>query len=254
MTAQTKTVVTQHGEKVQFDPNSIGSADNGLTALNKNVQLGGELNKRTTIKASTTNTIAISGLTSSNNTSDTPVVATADGTLKKGAFPMINILPDDIGTVIAIDGKLEVAQEISAMITANLNIAGTTGNIPTPLGGMTKVFIDNRHTFYSDSNTNYFTIKTTGIYAVNINVPVTPSAASTPAVGVWCNTDNKWVARVNLDAVQKVPLTLMTSITLDASKTYSFRVINTVDLLVEALNYGTSGTGPVGFFSIKRLK
>lgn len=49
LTAQTETVVTVNGQKVDIDINTITTANNGLTASNPNVQLGGKLIKPTTI-------------------------------------------------------------------------------------------------------------------------------------------------------------------------------------------------------------
>nr|WP_199002804.1 hypothetical protein [Flavobacterium sp. ASV13] len=75
ITAQTKTMVTMYGEKVQINPNSLATANNGLTATNGNVQLGGSLVQPTTITASTTNTLALSGLQSSVSEADNLIVA-----------------------------------------------------------------------------------------------------------------------------------------------------------------------------------
>ncbi|WP_426483940.1 hypothetical protein [Flavobacterium sp. 2] len=75
--AQTKTVVTSNGEKVAIHPN----ANNGLTAENGNVQLGGDLVKPTTIQASSVNTLSVTGL-QSGTTSDKVMVSDASGVLK----------------------------------------------------------------------------------------------------------------------------------------------------------------------------
>lgn len=74
--AQTKTLVTMYGEKVQITPNSLATANNGLTTSNGNVQLGGILTEpTTTLVTSSSNTFAISGLQNSLSSTDNLVVA-----------------------------------------------------------------------------------------------------------------------------------------------------------------------------------
>ncbi len=75
--AQTKTVVTQYGEKVTIHPN----ANNGLTAENGDVQLRGELIKPTAIKVSPVNTLSVIGLQAGVN-SDKIMVSDVSGVLK----------------------------------------------------------------------------------------------------------------------------------------------------------------------------
>ncbi|WP_426483939.1 hypothetical protein [Flavobacterium sp. 2] len=75
--AQTKTVVSPNGEKVTINAN----VNNGLTAENGNVQLGGELVKPTAIQASSVNTLSVTGL-QSGTTSDKVIVSDASGVLK----------------------------------------------------------------------------------------------------------------------------------------------------------------------------
>ena len=57
--------------------------ENGLTKNGNNVQLGGTLIKPTTLATDATNTLKISGLQSGSLASDSLVVASADGTLKR---------------------------------------------------------------------------------------------------------------------------------------------------------------------------
>ncbi|MFB9076426.1 hypothetical protein ACFFLS_24435 [Flavobacterium procerum] len=250
MMPQAKTVVTQYGEKVVVHPN----ANNGLNTNNGFVQLGGELMQPTTIKTTGANTLAISDLTVSTDTSDTPIVTTAAGVLKKGAFPSINIIPDDIGTVMAIDGKLEVAQEITALMSTNFLLGVTTGKA---IGNITNVLIDNKGTFTGTGTTNSFKVKTDGLYFITINLPILNAGSGTPAIGVYCDTDDEWVTRISSEAKDvRINLTLLTSLSLSAAKTYSFRaaVSAGASATVEAVNSGTTGNGPVAFFSVKRLR
>lgn len=59
--AQTETVVTVNGKKIQVALNA-GTSDNGLTSDNGKIQLGGDLIKPTTIATSDINTLKIGGL------------------------------------------------------------------------------------------------------------------------------------------------------------------------------------------------
>lgn len=64
--------------------NVLDSAQNGLTSLNGKVSLGGTLNKPTTIKTDSVNTIAIAGLKSGDLVTDSVLVANGTtGTVKR---------------------------------------------------------------------------------------------------------------------------------------------------------------------------
>ncbi|MBS7254299.1 hypothetical protein [Flavobacterium branchiicola] len=79
--AQTETMVTINGKKVQVNPNSIATANNGLTATSGNVQLGGALAKPTTVTTDATNTLTLSGLQTGAAT-DNVMVRDASGIVK----------------------------------------------------------------------------------------------------------------------------------------------------------------------------
>ncbi|MFB9076431.1 hypothetical protein ACFFLS_24460 [Flavobacterium procerum] len=254
--AQTKTAVSPYGEKITVNT----SANNGLTNNNGTLELNGELIKPTTIATTTTNTLKLNGLSTSADTNDKPIAVTADGTIKKAAFPVVNILPSDIGTVIVLNGKLEVAQEISALLAADFPI-GTSSPAVKVIPNISNVLIDNKGTFASDGTGNSFTVTADGLYAVTINTQVNNTnnvKGGNPTIGVWCNTDNQWLCKINNETGNdyKVNLTLLTSVTMSASKTYSFRAgysTNTTATIV-AVNSGTTGGGPVSYFSVKRVQ
>ncbi|MDQ6472540.1 hypothetical protein RB619_18005 [Flavobacterium sp. LHD-80] len=249
MMAQTKTVVTQNGEKLTISP----LANNGLSQNNGYTQLGGALNHSTTIQTSSTNTLALSGLISSTDNNDAPIVVANDGTLKKGAFPVINIVPNEVGTVIAIDGKLEVAQEITAMMSSDFV---TSGSGIIKIGNINNVIIDNKNKFIGNSSTNQFSVADVGTYLVTINVQLFGTTTGNPVIGIVDNNTGQWVARVN-DGIgtNAYTFTLITSIVMDPSHTYSFGCANNVGTLtVRAFSTGGTGNGPISFFSVKRLK
>lgn len=142
--AQTKTVVTQFGERVTIHPN----ANNGLTAENGNVQLGGDLLKPTTINTSAVNILEIKNtvagalkitdgtqgaekiLTSDANgiaTWQVPVAVLGFGTMGAGVdLPSNVILPKYTGTSIVLPpGKWLV---VTNMILGKGGRVGTTEN------------------------------------------------------------------------------------------------------------------------------
>lgn len=77
MMAQTKTVVTQNGEKVAISP----YANNGLTANNGYIQLGGALTQPSVLTTTPAFTLAIQGLQTGTAT-DNVLVSDANGVLK----------------------------------------------------------------------------------------------------------------------------------------------------------------------------
>jgi len=209
--------------------------------------------------------VKVEGLVASINSNDAPIVVATDGTLKKGAFPTINIVPNDVGTVIAIGGKLEVAQEITVLMDADFSFP-VTSTIPSAIGNFKNIIIDNKSEYTASSTSNSFTVEATGTYQLTLNVLIHLNSATTsfPVVGVWDNSASQWVARVNDEytamTVQQ-PMnrrlqtyTLITAIQLSAGKTYSFRVSNSVAGAVIAYSSGSTGTGPASFVSLKRLK
>jgi len=203
----------------------------------------------------TADPVKIEGLAGSSNSNDAPLVIASDGTLKKGAFPVINIVPSEVGTVIAIGGKLEVAQEITAQMGADFSTA--SGSI-TPIGNISNIIIDNKSKFTNSSNTNQFSVTATGTYLITINSQISETGTGVPVVGIVDNNTGKWVARVNDNygtASVLQTYTLVTSINMDQTHTYSFAMAASGGTMtVRAFSSGSTGIGPVSFFSVKRLR
>lgn len=99
MMAQTETVITVNGKKVQFNPNSLVTADNGLTASSANIQFGGSLTKPSVLATTSTFTLAITGL-QSGSTTDNVVVTDASGVLKTVSGATIQIEPWQIKSTV----------------------------------------------------------------------------------------------------------------------------------------------------------
>ncbi|KPH14210.1 hypothetical protein [Chryseobacterium sp. ERMR1:04] len=160
------------------------------------------------------------------------------------------------GTAIVINGKLIVAQEITAQMTADF----TDGSgAPVAIGNLNNVIIDNQNLYTASATSNSFKVSADGVYQVTINGQLSTTNASSPVLGVWDNTANSWIARVNdLFTASSGGLqtyTLITSVPMLASKTYSFRQTNTTaSTTLKQLSSGSTGSGPVTQVSVKRLK
>lgn len=166
------------------------------------------------------------------------------------------------GTVIAVNGVFKIAQEITAQMTADFSIAGSGSNPTTTLiGNLNNEIIDNENTYSGTASSNSFKVNEDGVYMVimNIALSVTGTASPTaPVVGIWSNTDNMWIARVNdtymASTTGRQTYTLITAIPMQASKTYSFRAACTDNFVIRAISSGSSGSGPVSQITVKRLK
>lgn len=207
-----------------------------------------------------TNPMKIEGLEASGSTDDRPMVITPDGVVKTGIFPVVNLVPDDVGTVIAIDGKLLVAQEITALMTADFSFS-VSPTVPPRIGNLTNVIVDNKNSFVSNSTTNSFSVEADGVYLVTMNVQI--SSTGKPVIGIWCDTpeasypNGRWVARVNDEMGSTLTLqtfTLITAINMYASKIYSFRVAGAASGTIPWRSSGFTGEGPISFYSVKRLR
>lgn len=136
MIAQTKTVVTQFGEKVMISP----YANNGLTANNGFIQLGGALTQPSVLTTTAASTLAIKGL-QTGAASDNVLVADANGVLKYVARTSF-AGADNLGNHIATQGlnmnsnSITAANNITATgktSTGKASIAlGADGNVPKP--------------------------------------------------------------------------------------------------------------------------
>ncbi|UZT98267.1 hypothetical protein ODZ84_01470 [Chryseobacterium fluminis] len=163
-------------------------------------------------------------------------------------------VPNATGTVIAVNGQFVVAQEISVQMTADF-VSSSAPNA-VAIGNLTNEIIDNENLFAGTATTNSFKVSSDGTYAVTINAQLSTATGTVPVVGIWDDTNNSWVARVN-DTVASTlqTYTLITSIPMLAANTYSFRVApNSASVTVRAFSSGSTGTGPITQMSVKRLK
>lgn len=84
--AQTETVITLNGKKVKIYPDWLNNADNGLTAVSGNIQLGGSLIKPSILTTTSDFTFAIGGLQTGDYTGKM-LVLDSDDVLK--AVPIL---------------------------------------------------------------------------------------------------------------------------------------------------------------------
>jgi hypothetical protein len=136
MMAQTKTVVTQYGEKVTINP----YVNNGLTANNGYIQLGGALTQPSVLTTTSAFTLAIQGL-QTGGASDNVLVTDASGVLKyvsRASFSGADNLGNHIATqnLNMNSNNIIAANNITAngkTSTSKASIAlGSDGQAPNP--------------------------------------------------------------------------------------------------------------------------
>lgn len=167
-------------------------------------------------------------------------------------------VPNATGTVIVVNGQFIVAQEIVVQLTADYSKISPI-NTTDPIGNLTNEIIDNENRYSGTGTANSFTVSADGVYQVHINAQISTDNGTSPVIGIWNDTTSKWVARVNdyftAPTGSLQTYTLLTSIPMAASNTYSFRIANTVNTtVVKYISTGSTGSGPITQMSVKRLK
>lgn len=202
-----------------------------------------------------TNEINVGGNASTAGTAGTTgqyLVSNGPGAAPSWQSPA-GIVPTSNGSIIAVNGQLMVAQEIGVQMSADFVLP--TLNSAIPIGNLTVEILDNENRFSGNSTTNSFTVSSDGIYQITMNTQLATVAGSSPVIGIWNNTTNAWVARVSEPATTGLQTyTLITSISMLASHTYSFRTVNTENMSIRANSAGTTGSGPITQFSLRRLR
>ena len=168
---------------------------------------------------------------SSFNISDNFVLSDTNNKLKTVKFGDLN-LPQvsKIGTVMSVtNSKLDIAPEIVVQSTANQTTDGT--GTPKVLTILNKELVDN----YNAYSNGIFTCPISGVYMIVLSFQTTSTNTSNYSannvIGVWNDTTNKWVARINdtdmsINTTNKIRTSkLLTAINMTAGTNYSIRFI-----------------------------
>lgn len=161
------------------------------------------------------------------------------------------------GTVIAINGQMAVAQQITVQLTADFSIPAATA--PLVIGNLNREILDNENKYTGSATGNSFKVSANGIYEIIINAQLSTNNESYPVIGLWDDTTGKWIARVNdtfsAPSGGLQTYTLISSADLLATDTYSFRMANnTAGITLMSQSAGTTGSGPVSQFSVRRMR
>ncbi|WP_223609335.1 hypothetical protein [Chryseobacterium sp. OSA05B] len=175
---------------------------------------------------------------------------------------LAGIVPTSNGTVIAVNGQLLIAQEITAQLSADFTISSA---VATPIGNLNVEIIDNEGKYNSTATTNSFTVSSSGVYQVILNMQLSQTAASNPVIGVWDDTTGDWVVRgndlytateVTGSNLRRQTYTVITSVDMNSTHTYSFRIVASAGIActVKAFSAGATGSGAISQVTLKRLK
>lgn len=213
--------------------------------------------------SNTTKVVAIQNKPISTTAPTNDQVLQWNGTQWAPATLDIPVPPKDpelgTGTVISINGKMQIAEEITATMTDNTaTIKGSTngGTLTVAIPYLTQITLNNKNLFAPTSSGNTFKVSQNGTYLITMNVYFSSSnLTSSPVIGVYNDDSNMWVARIhNKYNGGNQTFTLITAIDLSPNTTYSFRVSYPYDFTILGYSSGTSGKAPATFVSIKQLK
>ncbi|SDQ05859.1 hypothetical protein SAMN05421664_0223 [Chryseobacterium soldanellicola] len=182
---------------------------------------------------------------------------------------VIPVIPSDVGTVIAINGQLQIAQEIVTRLVDNWTIPVAVSSELAPIQQMTDEIIDNKNKFTGSATTNTFTVESDGVYYVSMNFSL--QASSGPATGnfrfgVYDAATGAWVGYAmetlaDIKTGQVINLSSNRTLSLVAGRTYTFAVQRnpgSQGVIVMRGTENTAATGnvalPITVFSVKRLK
>lgn len=205
-----------------------------------------------------TNSFNVGG---SHNTKGSPGVRgrilKSNGSGAAPSWDGVSGVPNATGTVISVNGKFIVAQEIMVQMTADFTHASSSSTVE--IGNLNKKIIDNENRYNGTRTSNSFTVSENGTYQVIINAQLSTKNKTNPVVGIWDNTARRWIARVNdlyiapTNGLQTY--TLLTSISMQTGRNYSFRIgSNQSNYTLKHLSSGASGSAPVTQISVKRLR
>jgi hypothetical protein len=162
------------------------------------------------------------------------------------------------GTIIIIDGRFMVAQEIVVQLTADFTT--TQNGVAVRIGNLNSEIVDNEDLYNGSPLSNSFMVSETGVYQVQINAEInTENNGTGPVIGIWDDTINEWVARISDEYTAHTTglqtYNFATSIPMDSSHMYSFRVASSASFLtIRRYNGNVGGRGPKTQMSLRRLR
>ncbi|WP_327984671.1 hypothetical protein [Bergeyella porcorum] len=211
--------------------------------------------------SNTTKVVAIQNKPVSTTAPTNNQVLQWDGTQWTPASLYIPTLPKDpelgTGTVIAINGQVKIAEEITATMANEEVLINNSNNNPQEIPHLTRIIINNQKLFTATDKGNSFKVSQSGTYQIIMNVYLSSDQIidKEPVVGIWNNNINKWIARItNKYNGGNQTFTLITTADLTKDTTYSFRVAHSRAITIHGYSSGSTGEGPATFISVKQLR
>ncbi|SHK21960.1 hypothetical protein [Chryseobacterium polytrichastri] len=195
-----------------------------------------------------------------------------DGTVWKFIAGTSNTLPNGTGTVIMINGVLQVAQEMSLRMQQDWIVPIASPAPIAAIGNITNKLIDNYNGYTGTATANSFKVTSDGTYLIGMNFPIQNQNGNVLSgnfyYGLYNDTDSAWAAFTiytvdNMNNGDVKDISYSAAIDLLASKTYSFRVQQNQNgfngsngALLKIRGLATSGGSnlEIGYYSVKRLK
>lgn len=162
------------------------------------------------------------------------------------------------GTIIIIDGRFMVAQEIVVQLTSDFTT--TQNGVAARIGNLNNEIVDNANLYNGTPLGNSFMVSENGVYQIEISAEInTENNGTGPVIGIWDDTINEWVARISDEYTAHTTglqtYSLATSIPMDSSHMYSFRVASSAPVLtIRRYNGNIGGRGPSTQMSLRRLR
>ncbi|WP_431244160.1 hypothetical protein ACQ9BO_07225 [Flavobacterium sp. P21] len=250
MMAQTKTVVTQNGEKVTIHPN----ANNGITANAGYIQLGGELIQATKIKTTSSSTLALDGLIAGSNTDNVLVIDSA-GIIR--FISRAEFAGDNLGNHIAekdldmnaknIAGAANItATGKTSTATAQISTGATTGYIATSVDATGNVVWTDPATISTkgDNLGNHIAEKDLDMNAKNINAAtnITATGKTTTATAQISTGATAGYIATSVDAAGNVVWTDPATITTKGDNLGNHIAEKDLDMNAKNINAATNIT------------
>lgn len=164
--------------KLMNAKDNVVSASNGLNINgNQNVILGGNLTTPTSINASSTNTLAITGLEKSNLSTDNIIVSSANGVLKttNSVLPKVFYMPSILIDVSTLGNGKTINlynQYLTQFATPKISSSGAPSFIPNYTKDQLYYYV----TYFDPEVFNVTSISSDGLMTYNVIGNASPSS------------------------------------------------------------------------------